>query len=268
MPDQDSIQQLLTEATAHYHSGEYREAIRMWQQVLAQEPGNQRATEGIRMASLLLEEAQEAVRENPEDSRAPAESPESPENIARVREGIRKVQDLLAASRHMEALEACKPLLALAPQSAAVHDILDEARGAHEAQPFINEHLEMARELFIQERLDEASLELHKIFFLNPYHAEAKKLEGKILALKQKKVPGATAPAAAPPAKPDRSPEESARVPAEGSGRPQGAAAPPDFGDAVDLPVESPSEDKAPEAAAGPTKRSSTKSPRSTTTSW
>jgi tetratricopeptide (TPR) repeat protein len=201
MPDRDSIQRLLTEATAHYHSGKYREAIQMWQQVLASEPGNQRATEGIRMASLLLEEAQDAVRANPADSGTPAESSESPENIARVREGIQKVQELLAASRHLEALEACKSLLALAPQSAAVHEILDEARGAYEAQPFINEHLEMARQLFVQERLDEASAELHKIFFLNPYHVEAKKLEGKILALKQKRAPAASLSAApsAPP---------------------------------------------------------------------
>jgi len=249
MPDQDPIQQLLTEATAHYHSGKYREAIQMWQQVLASEPGNQRATEGIRMASLLLEEAQDAVRANPEDSGPPAESPESSENIARIREGIQKVQEFLAASKHLEALEACKSLLALAPQSAAVHEILDEARGAHEAQPFINEHLEMARQLFVQERLDEASAELHKIFFLNPYHVEAKKLEGKILALKQKRAP-AVVPSAAPSAPPEE--EKTAQVPAEDSGQAQRSAAPPDFGNAIDLPQESPPESRVPEAPVGP----------------
>ena len=254
MPDQDSLQQLLTEATAHYHSGKYREAIQMWQQVLASEPGNQRATEGIRMASLLLEEAQDAVRANPEDSGPPAESPESSENIARIREGIQKVQEFLAASKHLEALEACKSLLALAPQSAAVHEILDEARGAHEAQPFINEHLEMARQLFVQERLDEASAELHKIFFLNPYHVEAKKLEGKILALKQKRAP-AVVPSAAPSEPPEVEPappekEKTVQVPAGDSGWAQRPAAPPDFGNAIDLPQESPPEDTVPEAPA------------------
>ena len=241
MPDQDSVQRLLAEATTHYHSGKYREAIQMWQQVLALEPGNQRATEGIRMASLLLEEAQDAITANPEDSGTPAESSESPENIARIREGIQKVQELLAASRHGEALEACKSLLALAPRSAAVHEILDEARAACEAQPFINEHLETARELFVQERLDEASAELHKIFFLNPYHVEAKKLEGKILALKQKKVPAAAPPEA----------EKTLPAPEVDSERPQRPAAPPDFGDAIDLPQESPPGDTVPEGPVG-----------------
>jgi len=255
MPDQDSIQQLLAEATAHYHSGKYREAIQMWQQVLASEPGNQRATEGIRMASLLLEESQEAVRANPEDSGTPAESHESSENIARIREGIQKVQEFLAASRHMEALEACKSLLALAPQSAAVHEILDEARGAYEAQPFINEHLEMARELFVQERLDEASAELHKIFFLNPYHVEAKKLEGKILALKQKRVPTAAhseAPSAPPEEEQQEPPEweKTVQAPAGDTGQAQRSAAPPDFGNAIDLPQDSPPEEAVPEAPA------------------
>jgi tetratricopeptide (TPR) repeat protein len=176
-------QELLTKATALYHSGDYREAISAWQEVLHQDPENQRAKEGIRMASLLLEEA-----EGSEVPTGAAEQPEtqSPEVIAKVREGIQKVRQHLAASKHLDAMEVCQSLLKTAPRSEAVREILEEAREAYEAQPFITEHLEIARQLFIQERLDEASAEIQKIYFLNSNHAEAHKLDAKIQTLRQK----------------------------------------------------------------------------------
>ena len=58
MSGSSQTQQLLNKATALYHSGDYRQAIQVWQELLSQDPQNQRALEGIRMASLLLEEAQ------------------------------------------------------------------------------------------------------------------------------------------------------------------------------------------------------------------
>jgi tetratricopeptide (TPR) repeat protein len=243
MPDQQTLQRLLTEATAHYHSGGYRQAIEIWQEVLASDPNNQRAKEGIRMASLLLEEAQATARTAPAADEKSHGAAESPETIAKVREGIQKVREHLAASRYMEAMEVCQSLLALAPGSAAVHDMVEEAREAFEALPFVQEHLDIARQLFIQERLDEASAELHKIFFLNPSHAEARKLEGKVQALMQKRG-GAAAPSTPLPslemetAPPAASPADTQRI--------QG---PPDFGDSIDLPQEPlPGEGAAPAA--------------------
>ena len=47
MPGTNQPQQLIGKATALYHSGEYREAIQVWQEVLRQDPDNQRAKEGI-----------------------------------------------------------------------------------------------------------------------------------------------------------------------------------------------------------------------------
>jgi tetratricopeptide (TPR) repeat protein len=192
MSSATQIQQLLNRATALYHSGDYKQAIQVWQEILAQEPRNQRAMEGIRMASLLLEEAQTAAgAEVAEESTAH----ESPEVIAKVREGIQKVRSFLASARYMDAMEVCHALLQLAPRSEAVREVLEDARDAYEAQPFIDEHLEIARQLFVQERLDEAMAEIQKIFFLSANHDEAKKLEAKIEALRQKQAPSGPPPA-------------------------------------------------------------------------
>ena len=242
MSGSSQSQQLLSEATALYHSGDYRQAIQVWQELLEQDPDNQRAKEGIRMASLLLEEAQTSA-----DSDSPAGSPESsetPEVIARVREGIQKVRRSLSASRYLDAMEICQSLLQLAPRSEAVREVLEEAREAYEAQPFIDEHLEIARQLFIQERLDEASAEIQKVFFLNPNHAEAKKLDAKIEALRQRQAPAAGSPSVPAPV---------TEVPSVGGVEIQRVSLPPDFGDCIDLPSEpeaqAKSEGLAPETA-------------------
>ena len=235
MSGSTQAQQLLIKATALYHSGDYRQAIQVWQELLAQEPQNQRALEGIRMASLLLEEAHtsEAAAQIEGESAAS----ETPEVIAKVRDGIQKVRAFLAAARYLDAMEVCQALLQLAPRSEAVREVLEEARDAYEAQPFIDEHLEIARQLFIQERLDEATAEIQKILFLSANHAEAKKLEAKIVALQQKRSPAAEEPA--PPASAAKSGADAQQL-----------QAPPDFGDTLDLPQESP---EAPEAAGSET---------------
>ena len=202
--------QLNLKATALYHSGDYRQAIQVWQEALRADPENQRAKEGIRMASLLLDEASTSLEAAPAET--PAEASESPETIAKVREGIQRVREFLSNGRYLDAMEICQSLLQLAPRSEAVREVLEEAREAYEAQPFIDEHLEIARQLFIQERLDEASAELQKIFFLNASHAEARKLEAKIEALRQKlaPTPAPDAPSrdALPPAEPLPEPEQ------------------------------------------------------------
>src|SRR5437867_2359778 len=187
MPQQSAVQQLLSKAAAFYHTGDYQQAVQVWNEILNLDPSNQRAKEGIRMASLLLEEAQLAAEAKPSGSEQGGV--ETPEIAAKVRTGIEQVRAFLAGSRHLEAIEVCRTLLSLAPRSAAVREIVEEAREAYEAEPFIHEHLEIARQLFIQERLDEALLECQKVFFLNANHAEAQKLQAKIKALKQKQTP-------------------------------------------------------------------------------
>ncbi len=236
MTGSSQSQQLLIKATALYHSGDYRQAIQVWQELLSQDPQNQRALEGIRMASLLLEEAQ--TGETATQIAGESAASETPEVIAKVREGIHKVRAFLSAARYLDAMEVCQALLQLAPRSEAVREVLEEARDAYEAQPFIDEHLEIARQLFVQERLDEATAEIQKILFLSANHAEAKKLEAKIDALRQRRTPAAEASAPPEPG-------------AQSGADTQQLRMPPDFGDSLDLPQESP-EPSASVAAAEP----------------
>src|SRR5262249_60774849 len=51
--DPERTRKLLEEASERYNDGLYEEAIARWRQVLAEDPSNQKAREGIRMASLL-----------------------------------------------------------------------------------------------------------------------------------------------------------------------------------------------------------------------
>ena len=51
----DRIETLHLEASEHYLNGRFDEAIRAWKQVLALDPANEQALEGVRMSSLLGE---------------------------------------------------------------------------------------------------------------------------------------------------------------------------------------------------------------------
>src|SRR5262245_22681957 len=100
MSGSSQLQQLMTKATALYHSGDYRQAIQVWQELLSQDPQNQRALEGIRMASLLLEEAQ--TEDAATQAAGESAASETPEVIAKVREGIQKVRTFLSAARYLD----------------------------------------------------------------------------------------------------------------------------------------------------------------------
>ena len=213
MSGQGQMQELTARAAALYHSGDYQQAIQIWQELLQIDPNNQSAKEGIRMATLLLEESLAAGDSNGGDEASLP--PQSPEVIGKVREGIQKVRQCLAASRYLDAMEVCQSLLQLAPRSEAVREVLEEAREAYESQPFIAEHLEIARQLFIQERYAEASAELQKIFFLNSNHEEARKLDAKVQALLGKTAPSAPPAENAAPGVPSGEPDPMAtqRIP-------------------------------------------------------
>ena len=52
--DDARIKSLLEQASERYNEGAYAEAIALWQEALHGDPSNQKAREGIRMASLLV----------------------------------------------------------------------------------------------------------------------------------------------------------------------------------------------------------------------
>jgi tetratricopeptide (TPR) repeat protein len=53
----DRIESLHQEASEHYLNGRFRDAIRVWNQVLSLDPSNEQALEGVRMSSLLGDES-------------------------------------------------------------------------------------------------------------------------------------------------------------------------------------------------------------------
>lgn len=115
---QEEIQKLLDTASGFYNDGHYDDAIALWRQVLAAEPGNLRAQEGIKMADLLTS-----------DWAQPASLPEpAPDRAAGPEESI---DDQLALARHYamlgetaEAIEACRRVLAADPDNPAAQEIL------------------------------------------------------------------------------------------------------------------------------------------------
>lgn len=54
----ERIESLHQEASEHYLQGRFREAIESWRRVLALDPANEQALEGVRMSSLLSEEGE------------------------------------------------------------------------------------------------------------------------------------------------------------------------------------------------------------------
>ena len=95
--DEARIKNLLEEASGYYNDGRYDEAIASWHQVLAVEPSNQKAREGIRMASLLMTDLDTTGGE-PDDEGA---------ILSRIEAGITRVKELAAAGQYAEAVEGC-----------------------------------------------------------------------------------------------------------------------------------------------------------------
>ncbi len=172
--DEQKIQELLEEAGREYNQGKYAEAIAHWQEVLAEDPGNQKAREGIRMAQLLVVNWETPAGE-PEGGELSLE-PEGldPDLQEKIQFGITRVRELMAAGRHQEAMEGCDLLSELAPDMESIRKLKEEVTHAFEARPFIEEHIGRARKLLAQDKAKEAAEEARKILSLDPANSEAR----------------------------------------------------------------------------------------------
>ncbi len=131
--DDARLATLLDEAADRYNSGRYDEAIALWQQVLASDPQNQKAKEGIRMAGLLVQDWHEgdAPATEPADDRD-----QDPAGLrGRVEAGISRVRDLAAGGRLDDALEGCRLLEEIAPHLPEVGRLGAEVRATARARP-------------------------------------------------------------------------------------------------------------------------------------
>lgn len=168
-----SVHDLLEQAGAEYNRGQYARAIALWEEVLRQDPENQKAHEGIRMAKLLVV--------NWESSQAGGEEELSlegggvdPETRQKIEFGVRRVRELLGSGRHREAVEGCQLLAELAPDMPEVKQLQEEIAHAVEAKPFVDEHLGRARKLLAAQKVAEALEEARKVISVDPGNEEAR----------------------------------------------------------------------------------------------
>ncbi len=127
--DEVRVKALIEEASGRYNDGRYDEAINMWREALALDPTNQKAKEGIRMASLLAVDWEDPA---PVDGEEMAEevAVDSKELHASIEAGIGRVRELVAGGRFSEAREGCALLEEIAPGMDKVLRLSEEVRQA------------------------------------------------------------------------------------------------------------------------------------------
>ncbi len=160
--DDQKVLDLLDKASREYNEGKYTEAIAHWQEVLAKDPGSQKAREGIRMAQLLVVNWEASEGESADGELAITPEAADAESKEKIDVGISRVRELLAEGRYQEALEGCHLLSELAPGMDSVKHLLEEVTQVHEAQPFIKERLDRAKKFIAQGKNKEAAEEARK----------------------------------------------------------------------------------------------------------
>lgn len=178
--DEVRIRSLLDEAAERYNEGDYDKAIALWRAALDLDPDNQKAREGIRMASLLAADWEQAG----------AESAASNETLTvddstsreRVEAGIARVKELANRGQYAEALEGCELLAEIAPGLEEVRQLADHVRraaGTTDSVPVrggmgaLESHLQSARQALEQGRNREAARAARAALQLDPSNMEA-----------------------------------------------------------------------------------------------
>jgi len=171
--DEAKLKSLLDQASERYNEGLYEEAIAQWREVLAQDPSNQKAREGIRMASLLTADWAET----------PGVAPEPENDPQRVRErieaGVARVKQLAGAGQFSEALEGCDLLSEIAPDLAEIARLKSQVQRASEASSGsspaggIEHYLEVARQALSDGRNRQAAEAANRALQIDPSNMEA-----------------------------------------------------------------------------------------------
>src|SRR5262245_40091638 len=176
--DEAQIKALLDEASVFYNDGKYDEAIALWREVLESEPSNQKAREGIRMASLLMTGVDKADGQSVDESTVQA----------RIDAGMARVKELAAKGQYEEAVEGCDLLAEIAPHHPQVRQLGHEIRQAAQrhaanskantAKPVasndvLGQQLEKARKALANGQELEAAEAAHKVLRIDPSNMEA-----------------------------------------------------------------------------------------------
>ncbi|HET6371885.1 MAG TPA: hypothetical protein VFG76_01165 [Candidatus Polarisedimenticolia bacterium] len=183
--DEARVRTLLEEAAERYNEGRYDEAIGLWREALTQDPENQKAREGIRMASLLVVDWDD-TSPVPQNEAATVGGANNQALASRVEEGIARVRDLMAAGNLVDALEGCDLLGEIAPDLDEVKSLVAEVKraamamkaapapaGAAAGGMGLEDCLERARNALADGRQEEAATAARRALAIDPANMEA-----------------------------------------------------------------------------------------------
>jgi len=201
--DQDrQIDKLHDEASAEYLQGRFREALRLWRELQALDPGHERAIEGIRLCEMLSEEAEPAMVFGTGEDALLVETPplvgqpaEPPTPVVSALPGpAQEIDDALAgldsmltpdsfeaeADQALDQLGESLELGDLSPIEPEVADVGDAA--AQELRARADELLIEATRAYETGDREEALSVLARVFILDEEHAVARSLQEQIKA--------------------------------------------------------------------------------------
>ena len=187
---EEETQNLLDEASGFYNDGRYDEAIAVWNSILKEDPEHERAAEGIKMVSLLTSDWEPAGA----SEAAGAGGDLDPELLARVEEGVQRVEQLLAAGDLDAAREGVEALEQIAPDHPGVQACSARIEAAANPSEYVEEQLAMARHYLMIGDMEEATASARKVMAVDPANATATEILSNALASEP-----APAPADAPP---------------------------------------------------------------------
>ena len=154
--NQEETEQLLDQASSLYNDAAYEEAVGLWEKLLEADPGNNRAQEGIKMVGLLTTEWEAARPSSPAPPVAPAAPEMTAEALAKVEQGVVRVQQLLEAGQLEAAREGVDVLLQVAGDHAGVIGCEARLEAAQDPQAFVQDRLALARHYLMQDQRGDA----------------------------------------------------------------------------------------------------------------
>lgn len=167
--DCQQIAELHEKASEHYLRGEFEDALEAWQSLLAIDPGDEQAQEGVRLSSMLAEV--------PEPVSEPVSSaPPSRIEPADLRRRLDEVDAHLEAGDLKGAVDVAEELASELPSDPAVLETRDRARRALENEPFLREQLARAKAELAAGRPVAAAAACNAVLSIDPHHFEAANL--------------------------------------------------------------------------------------------
>ena len=186
--DKETIDKILNDALEFYNSGSYAEASKLWKEVLAADPSNKQAQEGVKMAELLsqqwvddnsetagmlkgIQKAEPPPVSGTEEKSEPAEriSYESKSRML-VAEG----EQLMQSGKYGEAIDRFSRAMVMDESDHRVQQLLNTAREMLEKeQQGLEKKLHSAIELFEKGDFESSEKIFKDILKANPNHSDA-----------------------------------------------------------------------------------------------